>query len=451
MSQNVVLVTIDSLRAECTRPATELMPNLAALADRGVNYEQAFSNGYSTPVAFPAILTGTHPDQYGGYEYMSDCRPFLARQLREHGYHTAAFHSNPHLRADRNSDAGFDDYADFENTTDTGSSLRYFVTETIDSDSRLYSLFRRAYHLFRSSSGSKDYLTAPKINDRSLDWLDETWETDRPFFLWNHYMDVHYPFYPPDEYVRPSGGGTISTSRKLTLNGLMHENPSELTERDRTNLRALYEGEVRYMDDHLGRLLDELERRDLLDDTLVVVTSDHGELFGEYDQYGHPPVLQDELVQIPLVLAGPTVPRGISISQQTALVDLAPTVTALLGLETHPAWVGQDTTAFFGDDATANDRELILGDATVLGCQTSEWRLIQWVDATNRFDKPEEWELWDRTRNEQVALADHADVVDRLRDSLSAYRGLVRETEERLPKVETDDDVQDRLEALGYR
>lgn len=451
MSQNVVLVTIDSLRADQAGSTSETMPALTALADRGVSYEQAFSNGYSTPVSFPAILTGTYPDQYGGYQYMSDRRPFLARHLADHGYHTAAFHSNPHLRAERNYDAGFDDYADFETTTDTGSSLRLLVTEHLDSGSRLYSLLRRAYHLFRSSSGSKDYLTAPNINDRALKWLDETWDSNRPFFLWNHYMDVHYPFYPPDEYVRAPDDRTISTGRKLTLNGLMHENPSALTERDRRDLRVLYDGEVRYMDYHLGRLLDELENRGLLEDTLVVVTSDHGELFGEYGQYGHPPVLQDELVRIPLVLAGPGVPHFESVTRQTALVDLAPTVSSLLGLDDDSAWVGRDTTTFFGDDDATDSRELILGDETVVGCQTPEWRLIQWVDADGRLGKTEEWELWNRTMDERVALDDHADVVDRLRDSLSAYRELVRETEERLPEVETDDDVEDRLEALGYR
>jgi arylsulfatase A-like enzyme len=450
MSQNVVLVTVDSLRADRTGPDSDTMPTLTALADRGVSYEQAFSNGYSTPVSFPAILTGTYPDQYGGYQYMSDRRPFLARHLADHGYHTAAFHSNPHLRAERNYDAGFDDYAGFEATTDTGSSLRFLVTERLDSDSRLYAFLRRAYHLFRSS-GSKDYLTAPKINARALRWLDETWDTTRPFFLWNHYMDVHYPFYPPDEYVRAPGDGSIPTSRRLKLNGRMHEDPSAMTERDRRDLRALYDGEVRYMDDHLGRLLDELASRDLLGDTLVVVTSDHGELFGEYGQYGHPPLLQDELMRIPLVLTGPTVTSGTSVARQTALVDLAPTVSSLLGFDSDSAWVGQDTTTFFNDDAAAESRELILGDRTVIGCQTSEWRLIQWVDADGRLNVSDEWELWDRTTNERVALDDHTDVVGRLRDSLSAYRELVQETEERLPEVEADDDVENRLEALGYR
>jgi arylsulfatase A-like enzyme len=264
-------------------------------------------------------------------------------------------------------------------------------------------------------------------------------------------MDVHYPFYPPDEYVRAPGDGSIPTSRRLKLNGRMHEDPSAMTERDRRDLRALYDGEVRYMDDHLGRLLDELASRDLLGDTLVVVTSDHGELFGEYGQYGHPPLLQDELMRIPLVLTGPTVTSGTSVARQTALVDLAPTVSSLLGFDSDSAWVGQDTTTFFNDDAAAESRELILGDRTVIGCQTSEWRLIQWVDADGRLNVSDEWELWDRTTNERVALDDHANVVGRLRDSLSAYRELVQETEERLPEVEADDDVENRLEALGYR
>ncbi|WP_136602529.1 sulfatase [Salinigranum halophilum] len=451
MSQNVVLVTIDSLRADCASPDTELMPNLAALADHGVSYEQAFSNGYSTPVAFPAILTGTHPAQYGGYEYMSDRRPFLARHLHEHGYHTTAFHSNPHLRTGRNYDTGFDDYADFENTTDTGSSLRYLVTRNLDSDSRLYSLLRRAYQLFRSSSGSADYLQAPAMNSRAFRWLDETWDDSRLFFLWNHYMDVHYPFYPPEEYVDAPRGRNLSTRRRLTLNGRMHEDPSALTERDKQDLRALYEGEIRYMDDYLGRFLTGLENRGLLDDTLVVVTSDHGELFGEYGQYGHPPVLHDELLHVPLVMAGPEVPRGMSVDQQTALVDLAPTISSILGLDPHSAWVGQDTTVFFDSDEATEPRQLILGDQTVLGCQTPTWRLVQWVDATNRFDKSDEWELWNRETSDQVALADSPGIVEQLQESLSGYRELVRETDERLPDVEADNDVEDRLNALGYR
>lgn len=436
---NLVLVTIDSLRADVT--GSDITPVLEDLAVRGVRFRNAFSNGYSTPVAFPAIQTGTYPDHYGGTDYMSDRRPFLARELNETGFHTAGFHSNPHLRAENNYDTGYDAYNDFDEQDDTLSSIRYYLSRNLDNYSWLYKTLRRVYHTFRTASGGADYTKAPDINKQAFSWLDNRTGED-PFFLWVHYMDVHYPFYPPDRFVEAAGHDPITTSRAVSLNGKMQESPAELTEADVSDLKVLYEGDVRYTDHHLGELISGIEARGF-ENTAFVVTSDHGELFGDHDIFGHPPSAQDESLHVPLVMNGPGLPAGETVDEMAALIDLPPTIAAYLEVDPADQWVGRSLPPV-GETA---ERPLVLGNETVLVCRTPEWRLVR-IDTE---DGDVDWELWDLDQGAKVDTTAHQEVVSTLRPHIEEYLEGIEATAETLPEVETDEGVEDRLEALGYK
>ena len=98
MESNIVLLTVDSLRADHATQEGGLMPRLTQHATDGVQFTRTYANGYSTPISFPTILTGTYPDHYGGHGYISDNRPALAAKFQTAGYKTAGFHTNPHLR-----------------------------------------------------------------------------------------------------------------------------------------------------------------------------------------------------------------------------------------------------------------------------------------------------------------------------------------------------------------
>lgn len=435
---NFLLVTVDSLRADAV--GTGLTHTIDELADEGVRFTNAFSNGYSTPVAFPAIQTGTYPDQYGGQEYMSEERPFLAQCLADAEYETAGFHSNPHLRRENNYDIGYQVYNDFDEQSDSLSSLRLFLSTHLDNYSWLHQSLRRVYHTFRTTSGGADYTKASNINEQALTWLDDITE---PFFLWVHYMDVHYPFYPPDEFVKQAGHEPVSTSRAISLNGLMQENPETLSNADIRDLRSLYEGDVRYTDHHLGRLLDGLRAQGHDDGTAVVVTSDHGELFGEHGLFGHPPSVHNESVAVPLVAAGPGLPSGMTVDEQAALIDLPPTIAEYLDIDSPERWRGRSLPPV----GRTGERPIVLGNERVLGCRADGWQLVR--------DHPDEgsvsWELWDLSADAVVDPDAYPEVTETLRQPINDYLAGMDETAESLPEVGADEQLQERLEALGYR
>jgi arylsulfatase A-like enzyme len=451
MSSNCVLLTIDSLRADHATGESGLMPTLNELAASGVSFSRAYANGYSTPISFPTLLTGTYANHHGGPAYMADERPFLASKLAAAGYETAAFQTNPHLRVEKNYDVGFGTFNDFDDEAGGLSRLRYLVTQNLDSDSRLYALLKRLYHLFRTTSGSADYAEAPTLNDRALDWLDGEWNRESPFFLWIHYMDVHYPFYPPEEFRQQVTDRTVPNGRAISLNGKMHEDGAELTAEEVADLRALYRGEVRYTDHHIGELLAGLRERDCFDDTLFLVTSDHGELFGEHGLFGHPPSGYEESYHVPLVARGPTLPEGRTVDAPATLLDVPPTVTEVLDIDGDPRWDGESLVPATRGEGTAEDGTAVLGDSRdVLACQTGEWRLVWWREVTNPGDPGNEWELRDLDVGQRVPLDDHEAVVERLRDRL---QGFVERAEaaDSVEAPDVDGTTEQRLEALGYR
>jgi len=448
MTTNCVLLTIDSLRADHATEAAGFMPRLTEYANSGVRFTRMYSNGYSTPISFPTILTGTYADHYGGHGYISDDRPFLAEKFRSAGYETAGFHTNPHLRDEKNYDVGFETYNDFDDEAGQLSRLRYLITQNLDSDSMVYKLLKRAYHFARTTSGSSDYTEAAKLNEKVLRWFDEEYNNDNPFFLWTHYMDVHYPFYPPDEFLKSVTDSPISNNRAISLNGKMHEEGTELSEAD--DLRSLYRGDIRYLDHHIGELIEALKQRGLFEGTVFIITSDHGELFGEHGLFGHPPSGYEESFHVPLFCFGPGVPKETNIKELNSLVDLPPTIAELFDLEIDPNWEGTSLVPSLTGESSETERELFLGDKNVLSYQNGSWRLVWWRTKENPEQPDTEWELWQLPDCERVPLDEQEEIVERFRENLQEYLDRT-EGHEELAEPAVDEATEDRLEALGYK
>jgi arylsulfatase A-like enzyme len=450
MGKNCVLLTIDSLRADHATDASELLPRLTEYADSGVRFTRMYSNGYSTPISFPTILTGTYAEHYGGHGYMSEDRPFLAAKFQAAGYDTAGFHTNPHLRDDKNYNVGFETYNDFDDEAGRLSQLRYLITQNLDSDSATYKLLKRAYHFLRTTSGSSDYTEAPKLNQKALRWLDEEYDDEGPFFLWTHYMDVHYPFYPPDEFLEEVTDSPISKSRMISLNGKMHEDGTELSDAEATDLQSLYRGDIRYLDHHIGELIEALRQRGLFEDTIFIITSDHGELFGEHQLFGHPPSGYEESFHVPLFCFGPGIPEETYVQEPNSLIDLPPTVAELFDLGTDSQWEGTSLVPSLNGESSETERGAFLGDQKVLSYQDDSWRLVWWRTRDNPEQPNREWELWRLPECERVPLDDQEAVVDQFREKLQEYIDRTTNHEE-LAEPAVDQATEDRLEALGYK
>ena len=300
---NVLLISIDTLRADhlgsygYPRPTS---PRLDQLAREGARFETAVAPTSWTLPSHMSLLTGLDPLLTGVYV---DTRSLprgtdtLALRLAKLGYATGGVVSGGYLNAKWGFARGFDYYDDFS------VGKRHFGAD-------------------------KQEITSPHILQLANRWLDQWQQRDsrRPFFLFLHFYDVHYDFNPPPPYDT-----MFDPDYQGTLTGLDFDtNPAlkpGLPQRDLEHLLALYDGEIRHLDDHLGRFFDSLAERGVFDNTIVAVTSDHGEEFGEHGRFGHRETLYDEVLLIPLIVRFPAkIAPGTVVREQVRLIDVGPTL-----------------------------------------------------------------------------------------------------------------------------
>jgi arylsulfatase A-like enzyme len=187
---------------------------------------------------------------------------------------------------------------------------------------------------------SHDDITGPRTIDEVTRWADARPQHE-PYFLFLHLWDVHYDFIPPAPYDRMFDGdytGSISGVDFM-------ENPAvhpQMDARDLQHLLALYDGEIRFTDDSLGKILEVLRARKMLEDTLVVVTADHGEEFFEHGSKGHQKTLFDEVVRIPLIVHWPgELDGGRVVKDQVRIIDVMPSLLAAAGAVSTPPMQGR--------------------------------------------------------------------------------------------------------------
>ncbi len=306
---NVLLVSIDSLRRDhlhCYGYRRETSPTIDGLARDGALFRTVVSPTSWTLPAHLTLLTSLPPEVHGvvvDAMRLATRSPMLAEVLREAGWATAGFVSGAYLDAIYGFSRGFDLYDD--------------------------------YSLVRSSPRfSGRSVTSPALAEQVTEWLRRWQETgrERPFFLFLHMFDVHYDYEPPPPYDRlfdSDYSGPLREDQFRHSSGI----PDHMSPRDLEHLIALYDGEIRFTDHHLGRILEQLREIGVFDDTIVAVTSDHGDEFFEHGQVGHRQSLYDELVLVPLVVRYPRrVPAGRVVDGQVRLMDIAPTLLSLAGV-----------------------------------------------------------------------------------------------------------------------
>jgi len=305
---NVLLVSVDTLRPDhlgCYGYERDTSPVIDRLAAEGARFETVVSSTSWTLPAHVTLFTALPPEAHGvqfdprALEEEALC---LAEVLKDAGYATAAVVGGPFLRSMYGIDQGFDVYDE--------SVVR---------------------SLYESHVG----VTSPTLVELATDWLDGWDRAGRtaPFFLFLHLWDVHYDYTPPPPYDTMFDSDYDGEIRAEDFERGEHIHP-EMDPRDLDHVIALYDGEIRYTDGWIGRLLEDLRDRGVADDTIVVLTSDHGEAFFEHGVKGHRKDLYDETLMVPLVVRyPPRVPAGHVVRQQVRLMDVAHTVLALAGVD----------------------------------------------------------------------------------------------------------------------
>lgn len=302
---DVVFVTLDAWRADAFGPGEDgesLTPNMDRFAEKAIIFRYARSQSSWTLPSFATIFTSQYPavHEAAANRPLGTSQPTLAEILAARGYDTRAVVANELCLPFTGIPRGFRDYH-YWNMIGWLKAVGYYDTN----------LFFPAFRKGREEKLDSRITTA--LTDAALKRLER--RGDRPFFLWLHYLDPHAPYWPPPEYV---DAAAIESAKKR---------PPGATG-DRGLRRAYYDGEVRYADDEFGRILRVLEGKP---NTIVIISSDHGEEFFEHGGVDHGHTVYEELLRVPLIVKLPDSEPG-RVNMPVDTIDLAPTVLDYLGI-----------------------------------------------------------------------------------------------------------------------
>ncbi|MEN8184584.1 MAG: sulfatase, partial [Myxococcota bacterium] len=360
---NLLLVMVDTLRADYLScyGAPVATPKLCSLADgRGTRY-QAFSHASWTKPATASLLTSLVPSSHGAMSkpaVLPEGVETVAEVLQERGYTTGGIVSNINLAESFGFDQGFDEYHYL------GPDY-LFGAEESSSKLILYQIGRSVFFKFRKGLRFGDfYQDSAVVNELAFDWLER--HRDSRFFLFLHYMDPHDPY-----FAHPYDGQGIARVSN------QHPDP-ELA----AQMRELYQGEIGYLDANFGELLDRLESLGLSEDTLIVLTADHGEEFQDHGGWWHGLTLYDEQVRVPLLVRWPAGWKAEPDATDYLVrsIDVAPTLVVAAGAALPAGMQGVDLRRGKGGRSETDGMAFLEEDheGNVLrGIRTLEWKLIE--------------------------------------------------------------------------
>lgn len=430
--ENVLLVTIDSLRHDFREMDA---PTMTTLAEEGTSFENAFATGPGTTPSFPGILTGTYPLSYGGLGKLSKDRPFLARKLSSRGMATAGFHSNPFLTESFNYDIGFDTFEDYQDSLiGIATKLLPQGIEKSVVPGPVTTALKKSYELVQGKP--RPYERAEVITDDAIEWLERAPDG---FFEWVHYMDAHHPCFPPDSYHQDYDLGDVSNGEISDLYSRAIENPDSVTEEKHRILVDSYRASLRYVDDQIGRLLSSLQEEDRFKDTMIIVTSDHGQLFGDFGEYGKPYRLYDALIKIPLVIQNAPAESRSQTQTLVSLVDLPPMIHDALGTDRPESYEGIEPDRNEPRESISVEHQV--DDDVIVGVRTKEEKYV--IDNINDEERgyivnPEEQKV---QKLGDISQSSRISVLERFNDLEVSKPDYV---------AQINEDTERRLEDLGY-
>lgn len=400
---NLILITLDTLRADALGTYGQLQkpsPHMDQLAKEGVTFEYAMTTNPETLPSHASILTGQWPHHHGvranaGF-ILPDAELTLAEILKESGYRTAAEIAAPVLRKETRITQGF--------THQRGALSRNVELKQVPT---------------QHDSEKPKTRDGSDITNRAIEFM-KRYGND-PFFLWLHYFDPHNPYYPPRSF-----------------RNRFRDNP--------------YLAEVAYVDQQIGRLLQGLKELDLDEDTIVVLTADHGEGLNEHGEPTHSYFVYNSTMRVPLILWAPDrVEGGKRISALARTVDILPTVLELLDISAPEEIDGRSLLPLI-EETEDSDTRHAYGEATrfaaTFGLPTlrylskGDWKYIH---KTN----PELYNVKEDP-NELVNLADqHPERVAAMRGQLETLL-IANPTGVDPAQTEIDAQIAAELIALGY-
>ena len=389
-SYNVLLISLDSTRRDLVgaygfqaphAPGVTSSPNLDALAAEGVLFRDAYATTSWTLPSHMTLMTGV-PELVHGVEidYLrpDPSRRTLAEVLKGYGYRTAGFYSGPYLEPRFGFARGFDRYESGYGA-ELSAATRRFVEAHTRGDANAATIASRDIE----SLSHKD-VSAATIVDGAIEEIGAAAAAGRPFFVFTHFFDPHYDYLPPEPHAStydPDYGGQITgrdfwTNEAISIfdQRLPSGRKRVVNDRDLEHIRALYAGELAWTDSQLGRLFEALEASGITDNTLVIVTADHGDEFFEHQGIGHRRTLYEEAVRIPMIMRLPGVlPEGVEVDGLVANDDIFSSVLELLDLPAVSGVLGDSVVPLVdgeGADERAVFGRMVLATGIVLQAQS---------------------------------------------------------------------------------
>ncbi len=394
---NVVVITIDTLRADhvgCYGYKDIKTPNLDALAQEGTRFERAYTPVPVTLPAHSALFTGTYPLRSGMHDFadnkLSPTQPTLASVLKENGYATGAVIGSAVLDSRFGLNHGFDFYYDH-------------------------------FDFSRLQESNLDEMERPgdAVADQALDWLDKNYQ--KKFFLWMHLYDPHYPYRPPSPYSEEY--------------------------KDRP-----YDGEIAFADSQVGRLIRELKEKGVYQNTIIVLTGDHGESLGEHGEKTHGFFIYNATLHIPVIIRVPGESSARVVSDLVSLPDLMPTVLAFLKIEAPSDVQGRNLLPLMASKDKDAGRTLYA--ETFLPRLHFNWSELRGSETENYHfidaPKPELYDLKKDPGETNNLYGEKKAVADEMRNKLTMLIQQYSSGQELAQKTGLDPALMERLKSLGY-
>jgi arylsulfatase A-like enzyme len=334
------------------------------------------------------IFTSTYASMYGGcLGPLALERPSPIAALADCGYTTAGFTTNPLLSRSYGYHRGFNHFFDlvpaetdpFLRRIKGGENLlRRPITH------RLFSLVNK------NARPARLYSSAQELTAQANHWLGEV---EDPFFVWLHYMDIHWPYHLEENLSHPV---EIAQAWKdmAHLHGVNWEG-ARITPAQKARYKSLYEKALKYLDDQVGVLIRHLDSLGRLDDTAIVLVSDHGEEFLERGRWGHLETnLHDEIIRIPLVIFLPGLAGAQVVQQQVSTLDIMPTILELCGCPSPPGLLGANLTPLWSQREDEYDEKVSISEMW-----REHWHIIAARTGNHKY-------IWDSRKPDQPKLYD---------------------------------------------
>lgn len=404
---NIILITLDTTRADrmgFLGSKRGLTPNLDAMARQGVAFSRAYAHVPITTASHTTILTGTYPQFNRVNDFgipLSPRLPYLPDLLKAQGYHTGAF---------------------------VGSLILDPLDGTAPGFDRGFEVYDAGFHLRRH--GMDRYKSVERragdVVNHALEWLSQL--PNGPFFLWVHLYDAHDPYDPPPPFKARFASQP-------------------------------YDGEIAYADSAVGKLVDEIRKHGLYDETLIAVMADHGESLGAHGENTHGIFLYDETLHVPLLFKLPVShAAGKRIDARVRLVDVAPTILQEAGLPVPKEMQGESLSVMMmkpaagPHSATAVEEERSAYAETDYPHRAFGWSSLRALRSGKYlYVRAPERELYNQTIDPEAGhnLAGGAKAVaDTIAAQLDAFRSQTSQTLVELAKP--DAEQAQKLQALGY-